>query len=115
MFKKHSCIALLIFLSACSTEEYTVHKNCIGQLEDFDGKILMKSVNMPFSYIIDGTSIKVKFADRKRRAALIMQGGDNKTSLIHNTDGNYFVHLLNQTGMIEYEFDSDRWFVGVCK
>ncbi len=113
MFK--SIIYLLcVFLYACSQEQNYVKKNCIGHIEDFDEKILMKQVKMPLSYIIHGDSIKVNFADREIKAAL-MKTDDQKNSLIHNLDDNYFVHLLNQSGLIEYEFNPDRWYIGSCK
>ncbi|MCB1657942.1 MAG: hypothetical protein KDI39_06915 [Pseudomonadales bacterium] len=112
MLRLHNCLLLIIFLSACSQEEYTVKKNCIGRIENFDEKVLVNQVNMSLSYSINEDSIKVKFAEHEIDAAF-MKG--QKNNLIYNLEGNYFVHLLNQTGMIEYSFNPDKWFVGSCK
>jgi len=113
MSKLSFWVLIPVFLSACSGEYIT--KNCLGRIENFDEKVLQAEIHLPLSYLIDGKSVKVKFSDQEIEAHMASDDQASNAFISSNKGDNYFSFLLNGSHQIEYEFNSDKWFVGTCK
>lgn len=108
---------LAVYLVGCSSEYTTgsyTKKRCLGDMQDFNERILQKEVSYQLAYLIENKSAKVKFADNDIEAIIIT---DQYLSgrVITSDGGNYFAFAPDNGGKVEYEFSPDKWFVGTCK
>ncbi len=108
---------LVVCLVGCSNEytagEYT-RNVCLGDIQDFNEHVLQKGISYRLAYLIEDKSVKVKFADQDIKVMLIA-GHPSLNRVIASDGGNYFAFTPDDGGKVEYEFNSDKWFVGTCK
>ena len=89
-------------------------KECLGNLETFDKKILQAGISYKIYYEINDKVAKVRFAGREFDAK-VEQGKSWKGLWLTNyEDDFYFSYLPDEGGSIKFKFENQKWFSGNC-
>ena len=107
-----------------SSHSAGVTKDCRGNLETFDKKIIQAGVSYKLHYEISGSSARVQFAGREFDAKAekgtswkglwIMQMDSSPISNIPREGAAYFSYLPDEGGIIKFQFEPQKWFSGNC-
>lgn len=118
---------VLLGVFGCSSNAAGVTKECKGNLETFDKKILQSGVSYKLHYRVSGSTARVQFAGREFDAQ-VAAGNGWKGLWFTNIDGgiaaipgftpkeggNYFSYLPDEGGIIKFQFEPQKWFSGNC-
>lgn len=89
-------------------------RNCEGNLETFDKKIIQAGVSYKISYVLSGDKVRVSFAGREIEA-LSEVGKSWKGHWIKKIDNDtYFSFLPDDGGTIKFQFAKNEWYSGNC-
>lgn len=115
---------LLLCIYGCSPQSVGVTKECLGNLETFDKKLIQAGVSYKLHYEISGTSARVQFAGREFDAQAekgtgwkglwIKQMDGSPIGYIPKEGGTYFSYLPEEGGIIKFQFEPQKWFSGNC-
>lgn len=94
-----------------------VIKECLGNIETYDMKVIKPGVIYNVAYAQHGAIAQIRFAGREFEA-------ENKKSIGNSwrgfwvfarKEGLYFSFLPDEGGTLKFEFEWNVWFSGSCK
>jgi hypothetical protein len=117
-------LPLLFCVYSCSSYNASVTKECVGNFETFDKKIIQAGVSYKLHYELSGALARVQFAGREFDAQAekgtswkglwIKKMDGSPIGYIPKEGGTYFSYLPEEGGIIKFQFEPQKWFSGNC-